>query len=113
MRAVTFTVSLSAATALPVSVNFASADGTATSGSDYTALIPGTLNFAPGETTKTITVDVLGDKTVEPSETFSVVLSDATNAVIDDGTEHETILNDHETLHGKRIGFSPTSMAKW
>ena len=86
-----------------MSVNFASADGTATAGADYTALTPGTLNFAPGETSKTITVDVLGDIAVEPSETFSVVLSEGVNAVIDDATAIGTILDDDVTLRGKRM----------
>lgn len=98
----TFTVSLSAPTALPVSVNFATADGAATAGSDYIALTPGTLNFAPGETSKTVTVDVMGDTVVEPSETFSIVLSQASNAVIDHATAVGTILDDDVTLRGKR-----------
>ena len=100
-HAMTFTVSLSAPTALAVSVDFASADGTATAGSDYIALTPGTLNFAPGETSKTIAVDVLGDTVVEPSEIFSVVLSAASNAVIDDATGVGKILDDDVSLRGK------------
>ena len=101
-RSMPFTVSLAAASALPVSVKFASADGAATAGADYIALTPGTVDFAPGETSKTIAVDVLGDVAVEPSETFSVVLSEATNAVIDNGTGIGTILDDDVTLAGKR-----------
>jgi hypothetical protein len=97
-RAMTFAVTLSAPSALPVSVNFASADGTATAGADYAVLTPGTLNFAPGEMSKTVTVDVLGDVTVEPTEIFSLVLSGAVNAVIDDGTAIGTILDDDVTL---------------
>ncbi len=99
----TFTVSLSAESALPVSVNFASADGSAIAGSDYTALTPGTLQFAPGETTKTITVEVLGDTVVEPGiETFSVLLSGGVNVVIDHATGTGTILDDDVLLTGKR-----------
>ena len=78
--------SLSAASGLPAAVNFASADGTALAGSDYTALTPGTLTFAPGETSKTITVDVLGDTSIEDHETFSVMLSGASGATIGSGT---------------------------
>ena len=58
-----------------MTVNFASADGTATGGTDYTALTPGTLTFAPGRDEQDCSrVEVLGDTAVEPSETFSVVL---------------------------------------
>ncbi len=99
-RAMIFTVSLSAETTVPVSVNFASANGTATAGTDYNALTPGTLTFAPGETTRTITVEVRGDTAHEPKETFSVVLSEAMNADIADSTGIGTILDDDVTLAG-------------
>jgi hypothetical protein len=82
-------------------VDFAGGSGTATSGSDYTALVSGTLTFAPGETSKTINVDVIGDETVEQSETVVVLLSKPTNAVIDSGTATGTILDDDVTLQGK------------
>ena len=101
-RPVIFTVSLTAASALPVTVNFMSADETATAGSDYTALAPGTLTFAPGETSKILTVDVIGDTVVEPTEAFSVILSGAVNATIDDGAGAGTILDDDLTIVGKR-----------
>ncbi len=100
-RTVTFTVSLTAESALPVSVSYASADGTATAGVDYLALTPGMLTFLPGETSKTVEVEVVGDTIAESSETFSVLLSDATNAVIDDATGIGTILDDDVTLTGK------------
>jgi hypothetical protein len=54
----------------------------------------GTLTFAPGETTKTITVSVLGDTLKEGDESFFVVLSDPTKAIIYDATGVGTILND-------------------
>jgi hypothetical protein len=101
-RSLSFTVSLTAPTALPVSVSFTSANGTATAGIDYMAPIPGMLTFAPGETSKTLTVDVLGDTVTEASETLSISLSDAIDAVIDGGTGLGTILNDDVTLVGKR-----------
>ena len=76
----TFTVSLSAAYDQDVTVNFATVDGTAIAGVDYVAT-SGTLTFAPGETTKTITVDVLDPTAVDKS--FSVHLSGvSTNALI-------------------------------
>lgn len=89
----TFTVSLSTASGQTVSVNYASADGTATSPADYTST-SGTLTFTPGTTTRTITVLVLGETTPEANETFTVGLSGATNATIADATGSGTITND-------------------
>lgn len=62
-----FTVTLAEATRLPVTVAYATADGTATAGSDYTAA-SGKLTFAPGETSKTIAVPIIGDTVVEADE---------------------------------------------
>ena len=81
-----FTVSLSAASGKQVTVNYAvdGADaGTATSGADYEALTAGTLTFAPGETSKTVTVKVTGDTADEADETVRVTLSDPVNATLD------------------------------
>src|SRR5690606_37058422 len=96
-----FTVTLADATAaalgvratVPVTVDYATADGTATAPGDYTAT-NGTLTFAPGETTKTIAVPVVGDTAIEPNETFFVNLSNPTNATIADGQGIGTITND-------------------
>jgi len=88
-----FTVTLSAASASTVTVNYATADGTATAPSDYAAT-SGTLTFNPGVTTQTITVNVVGDVVVEPNETFSVTLSSPSNATIATGTGTGTIFND-------------------
>jgi hypothetical protein len=88
-----FTVTLSAASASTVTVNYATADGTATAPGDY-ASTSGTLTFAPGATTQTITVNVVGDTTPESNETFSVILSAPTNATIAAGTGTGTIVND-------------------
>jgi hypothetical protein len=77
-----------------VTVNYATADGTATtSGSDYTAA-SGTLSFAPSAPTRTFTVAVQGDTVPESDETFVVNLSAATNAVIGDAQAIGTIVND-------------------
>ena len=89
----TFTVSLSAASAQTVTVNFATANGTATAGSDYTAA-NGTLTFTPGTTSQSVTVNVTGDTTCEPDETFTVNLSGATNATIGTASGTGTITND-------------------
>jgi uncharacterized repeat protein (TIGR01451 family) len=69
-----FEVSLSSPSLVPVTVDYATADGTATAGSDYDAA-SGTLTFAPGETTKTIAVQVHGDTAPEGDEVFLVSLS--------------------------------------
>jgi hypothetical protein len=60
-----------------VSVNYATADGTATAGSDYTELPATVLNFADGDTTKTFNVAILDDSAYEVNETFTVSLSNA------------------------------------
>jgi hypothetical protein len=90
-----FTVTLSAAYDQAVTVHFATADGTAkVSNSDYVAA-SGTVTFAPGETTKTITVTVKGDKRRESDEWFAVNLSGASsNALIGDSQGMGWILND-------------------
>jgi Calx-beta domain/Lamin Tail Domain/Bacterial Ig-like domain (group 2)/WD40-like Beta Propeller Repeat len=89
----TFTVSLSAASAQTVTVDFATADGTASAPTDYQAT-SGTLTFNPGDLTKTVTVLVNGDNANEPSETFFVNLTNATNAVFVDSQGLGTITND-------------------
>jgi Calx-beta domain/CARDB len=89
----TFTVTLSQTTVNPVSVDFATADGTATAPSDYAATA-GTLAFAPGDLSKTVTVPVNGDLLFEPDETFVVNLTTAVGASIADGQGQGTILND-------------------
>jgi Calx-beta domain/FG-GAP-like repeat len=88
-----FTVTLSAAYDVPVTVNYATADGTAKAGEDYVAK-SGTLTFAPGQTTKRIAVRVKGEWKNEADETFFVNLSGATNAMLVDPTGLGTILND-------------------
>jgi hypothetical protein len=95
----TFTVSLSAVSAEPVSVNFATANGTATTAdSDYLAQ-SGTVTFAPGETSRTITVEIQGDAIAETDETFFVNLSGpAADVFIADGQGRATILDDELRL---------------
>jgi hypothetical protein len=95
----TFTISLSAAYDQPVAVNYSTANGTATAGADYQAK-SGTVTFAPGQTTQTITIVVYADKAVESNETFFVNLSSPSSNVFflaPQGTG--TILDDD--AHGK------------
>ena len=78
-------------------VAYATGDGSAVSGSDYQAL-SGTLTFAPGETTKTITVLVNGDRLAEQTESFVVNLSSPTNATVTDGQGVGTIVDDEPRI---------------
>ena len=87
-----FAVSLSRAASGPVAVAYATADGSATAGEDYTRT-GGTLSFAPGETEKTVRVPVLDDAIDEGEETFTLRLTNASGAVIADGEAIGTIEN--------------------
>jgi hypothetical protein len=77
----TFTVSLSRSSTSPISVRFATANGTAIAGSDFNAR-SGTLNFAAGQTSRTVSVSVQGDLIPEIDEDFFLRLSNPTNATI-------------------------------
>lgn len=87
------TVSLSAASGQTITVNYGTADGTASNPNDYTQTA-GQLTFAPGQTTQTITVPVLGETLPEANETFFVNLSGAINATMADNQGLVTIQND-------------------
>ena len=86
----TFKVSLSAASGLPVTVHYATADGSAVAGKDYVAQ-SGTLTFAPDQTQQTIEVAGTG-ATIDANETFNVVLSSPSGASIADATGTGKIL---------------------
>ena len=91
-----FTVTLNGSPSQTVTVNYATRNGTATAGSDYTSA-SGILTFSPGTASRTITVPVTADTDVEPNETLDVVLSGAANASIADGVGTGTIVNDDLT----------------
>ncbi|PRC51841.1 hypothetical protein C6A85_61995, partial [Mycobacterium sp. ITM-2017-0098] len=74
-------------------VAYATSNGTATAGSDFTAK-SGTVTFAAGVTSQQISVAVVGDTVVESNETFTVTLSSPTGATIADGSAVGTITND-------------------
>jgi hypothetical protein len=76
-----------------VTVGYATANGTASAGSDYVAQ-SGTLTFAAGQTSRTIGVVVKGDRNAEPNETFTVRLSGPSGATIARATGVGTIAND-------------------
>ena len=93
-KLLTFTVNLSAAASGAVTFNVASANSSATAGSDYVALPSTALSIPAGQTSKTFTVTINGDSAIESNETFGVYLSNAVGATIFDSLGIGTILND-------------------
>jgi hypothetical protein len=98
-----FTLTLSAPAGNSVWVSYSTANGTATEGQDYVAEW-GTVYFATGQTTATISIDVKGEKTKEPNETFFVNLSSNSLVVIADGQGQGTVLDDDSSNPGKGPG---------
>jgi hypothetical protein len=94
-RAAIFAVRLRGNVAYPVKVTAKTVDGTATAGSDYDGLVT-TLLFSPAENQKTISVAVRGDRFVEATETFTVILGAAVGAPLGDAAGIGTILSDEE-----------------
>ena len=88
-----FTVRLSAASGQVVTVDYATADGTAAAPADYTATA-GSLSFPAGTTTRTVTVPVVGDLLDEANETFLVRLSNPAGALLGDAQATGTIVDD-------------------
>jgi hypothetical protein len=76
-----------------VSVNFATSDGSARAVDDYAAK-SGTLTFAPGDTSETVSVSVKGDRKYESSEVFGLNVSGASGAFVVDGQGMGLIRND-------------------
>ena len=93
----TFTVELDAVSANTVTVDYATADGTAVVGDDYVSST-GTITFNPGETSQTVDVTVNGDNLVELNETVLVNLSTPVNGVITDSQGEGTITNDDQAV---------------
>ena len=87
-----FAVTLDRVRHAAVTVDYATRDGTAVAGADYTNT-SGTLTFVAGETRKTVDVQVLADSHDEGSETMTLALSNATGARIADGEATGTIDN--------------------
>ena len=87
-----FVVTLDRASTLTVTVDYATSNGTATAGSDYTPT-SGELTFEPGDVSKTVAVPLLNDAIDDGNETMTLTLSNASNARIADGTATGTINN--------------------
>jgi hypothetical protein len=79
-RPLVFNVNLSSVATVPITVNYATGGGTATAGVDYQTT-SGVLTFNPGETFKSVPVNVIGDTLVEPNETFVMTLSNVVSSV--------------------------------
>ncbi|MBX7185677.1 MAG: hypothetical protein K1Y01_11080 [Vicinamibacteria bacterium] len=102
---VTFTVTLTPSVSSTVTVDYATADGTASAGSDYQST-SGTLTFASGETSKQVVVVVNGDSVQEAYERFYVQLSNASaNAVVADDSGQGTITNEDGHTDRSRLMF--------
>ena len=105
-----FVVRLARAASAAASVQYATSDGSAAAGSDYTAT-SGTLNFAAGESTKTVSVPVLDDSTHEGDETLTLTLSNASGAWIEDSTATGTIEDDDPAPEAPDAPSAPTLTA--
>jgi len=106
-KTASFAVTLPSAYAQPITVDYATSNGTATAGSDYVARV-GSLLFSPGQVTQSVNITINGDTQFEPDETFLVNLSGAANASIAKGQGACTILNDDKAQPGT-LAFSATS----
>jgi len=102
----TFTVSLSVAYDVALTVHDQTANGSVKASSDYAAA-SGDAIIAAGQTTKTFTVAVIGDRSAEPTENFVVNLSAATNGLIVDSQGVGTILDNEP-----RISISDVTKAE-
>ena len=104
---IAFTVTLDEAASETVTVDYATADGSAEAGDDYTAA-SGTLSFAAGETSKAISVAIDDDIDNESDETFTVTLSNASGADLGTKTATGTIRNRTVALLTARFGNMPS-----
>ncbi|NCS76024.1 MAG: endo-1,3-1,4-beta-glycanase ExsH [Microcystis aeruginosa K13-07] len=106
-----FKVTLSTTSTQTITVNYATANNTATAGSDYTAKT-GTLTFTPGQISQDIMISVNGDTAIEPDETFLINLSNPSNALITDNQGLGTITNDDGDNTSVTLAVSPSSVTE-
>ena len=99
-----FTVTLAPAVSETVTVQYATSNGTATAGEDYTAT-SGTLSFSSSETTKTVSVAIIDDTEEDDGETFTLTLSNPTVAVLADAEATGTIRNTETTAVALTASF--------
>ncbi|MCI0637732.1 MAG: Ig-like domain-containing protein [Gemmataceae bacterium] len=103
-----FTVNLSASSTQTVTVAYATADGTAGAPVDYSGA-SAVLTFLPGQISKTITVNVVGDTTQEPDETFYVNLTSPINATLADAQGRGLIVNDDSPANQPPVANDDTA----
>ncbi|RYZ23124.1 MAG: glycosyl hydrolase family protein [Chitinophagaceae bacterium] len=105
-----FRVTLSAAQAGAVTVQYRTQDGSGRAGEDYTAVSGGSVSFAPGETEKLVRIAVAADDAKEGDDTFQVILSNASGGAISRATATGQILNDDTRVAFTNAGYdAPTS----
>jgi len=105
---VTYTVTLSSTSTQTITVQYATANGTAIAGSDYTST-SGTLTFNPGVTSQVINIPILNDSLNEANETFSLTLNSPTNASL--GTSQTVTTTISDTLSAAATTTLPTATA--
>ena len=98
-----FTVTRSGDLSQTVTVDYVTADDSATAGSDYTAVNPTTLTFDPGVATLPVSISVYGDVEEEPDETFIVNLSNAVGATIEDAVGVATIIDNDSVISANTL----------
>ncbi len=107
----TFRLNLSNPSVQTVTVDYATANGTATAGSDYVAS-SGTITIPAGTSFATASIPINGDTTVEPNETFTLTLSNATNvSFLGSSGAFVTILNDDASVQLSNNAFSVNEAA--
>ncbi|HKG58451.1 MAG TPA: Calx-beta domain-containing protein, partial [Pyrinomonadaceae bacterium] len=110
-QTVAVNITLSNLTVQAVTVNFATANGTATAGNDYVAT-SGTVTIPAGSLSATVNVTINGDTTVEPNETFTLTLSNPTNVnFISNAVAQVTIINDDTTVQLSNNAFDVNESA--
>jgi beta-glucanase (GH16 family) len=107
-----FTVTLSSATSKQVTVTYSTVEGSAKAGEDFTAATNQTLTFQANETQKTVTINVVADDAREADDEFSLMLTGATNATIQQLTALGKITNDDTRVPFTNAGYdAPTTYA--
>lgn len=102
---VTLALNLTQPSEQTITIDYATSNGTATGGNDFTAA-SGTLTFAPGETNKTIQINLIDDAVVEVTESFTVVLSNPVNVSLGGGNTATITIADNEGVQFTSTAYS-------
>ena len=108
---VTLTLTLSAPALGLTTIDWTTADGTGTAGEDYAAA-SGTVTFAPGSLTATITVTVIGDTAIEPDEIFKLLLSNPVGLTVADNAAVVTVANDDAVVAAPTLSVADVSIVE-